>query len=404
VPESILQKIRVADFSQIWAGPYATLLLAFMGAEVIKIESDKRPDPSRLRSITINRRFEGKDESPIYHDLNLNKLDVRIDLSRPKGKEMARRVIAISDVVVQNFRPGVMDRLGLGYKAVREVKPDIIYLSSSSVGATGPERNYGGYAPCFAALGGLAEVTGYRDGEPNTMTARTDIMSGVTSAFAILAALVYRSQTGKGQYIDLSSTESISVLIGDVFMDYAMNGRNQTRNGNHDGIMAPHNCYRCQGDDNWISIAIGTDEEWRSFCETIGKLEWMEDERFADGHQRWNNQEELDRLVSEWTSQRNDYEVMEILQSAGVAAMPSFNASQLYSDPHLKIRDFATEVMHPVIGRQVVQSPPWKLSATPAKVQRHSPLFGEHNQYVFGELLGMSAEEIAALETEKVLY
>ena len=404
MPESILEGIRVADFSQIWAGPYATLLLAFMGAEVIKIESDKRPDPSRLRSVTMNRRFEGKDESPVYNDLNLNKLDVRIDLGQPKGTEIARRVIGISDVVVQNFRPGVMDRLGLGYKAAREVRPDIIYLSSSSVGATGPERNYGGYAPCFAALGGLAEVTGYRDDDPNPMTARTDIMSGVTAAFAILAALVYRSQTGKGQHIDLSSTESMSVLIGDVFMDYTMNKRNQTRDGNHDRIMAPHNCYRCQGEDNWISIAIGTDEEWSSFCEAIGKPEWVKDERFADGYQRWNNREELDGLVVEWTSKHSDYEVMEILQKAGVAAMPSFSAPQIYGDPHLKARGFATEVMHPVIGRQVVQSPPWKLSATPAKIERHSPLFGEHHQYVFGQLLDLSAEEIATLQEEEVLY
>jgi len=375
-----------------------------MGAEVIKIESEKRPDSSRLRSMTMNRRFEGRDESPMYNDLNLNKLDVRIDLGQPKGAELARRIIAISDVVVQNFRPGVMDRLGLGYDTARKVRPDIIYLSSSSVGATGPEQRYGGYAPCFASLGGLSEVTGYRDGDPNPMTARTDIISGVASAFAILAALIYRSQTGKGQHIDLSSTESISVLIGDVFMDYTMNRRNQTRNGNHDGIMAPHNCYRCQGEDNWISIAIGTDEEWRSFCEAIDKPEWVEDERFAGGYQRWNNQEELDRLVAEWTSKRSDYEVMEILQKAGVAAMPSFSAPQLYSDPHLKARDFAIEVVHPIMGRQVVQSPPWKLSATPAKVERYSPLFGEHHQYVFGELLGMSAEEIAALEKEEVLY
>ncbi len=331
-------------------------------------------------------------------------MSIRLDLTHPKAVELAKRIVQISDIVVQNFRPGVMERLGLGYEALREVKPDIIYLSSSARGMQGRERHYVGYAPTFAALGGQAHITGYADGPPFAMRGRIDLISATASAFAILAALNYRRRTGEGQHIDLSSSEATSVLLGDVIMDYTMNRRSQTRQGNRDEIMAPHNCYRCKGDDKWVSIAISTEGEWRAFCEAIGKPEWIEDDRFSDAYSRWKNQEELDRLVTGWTANHTHYEVMEMLQRAGVAAVPSFNAEEIFNDRHLKERDFATEVNHTLVGKQVVINPPWKLSATPATVRRHGLLFGEHDRYVFGELLGMPEEEIASLEKEGVIY
>ena len=399
-----LEGVRIVDLSQQWAGPYATGLLSMMGAQVIKIESSKRPDGSRSYSSTLRRVFKGPDESPVFSQLNANKLDITLDLTQPRAVELAKELVKISDVLVQNFRPGVVDRLGLGYEVLQEIKPDIIMLSSSARGATGPERAYSGYAPCFAGLAGLAYITGYADGDPYPQAGRIDLISATTSAFAILAALIHRQMTGRGQHIDLSSSESVSVLMGDVLMDYTMNKRVQQRRENRDDVMAPHNCYRCKDDDKWVSIAVATDEEWEALCQSMGKPEWARDERFSDAYSRWHNQDELDRRISEWTENYTHYEVMELLQSVGVAAVPSFSSEEIYNDPHLKERGLATQVEHPVIGKQSIINPPWRLSETPARIYRHAPLFGEHNEYVFGELLGMSTEEIARLKEEKVIY
>jgi len=397
-----LEGVRIADFTWAWAGPYGTMLLAFMGTEVIKIESTKRPDHARMRSLASGPSFGGPDHAPIFNDLNLNKMSITLDLSQPRAVELAKRVVNISDVVAENFRPGVMDKLGLGYEALKEVKPDIIMLSSSAVGGTGPQRHYVGYAPTFAALGGMAHLTGYPDGPPVPLMGSSDLRSATTSAFAIIVALYHRAQTGEGQHIDLSSTETIAVLTGEALLDYTMNGRIPSRKGNRDEIMAPHNCYPCR-ENGWVSIAIATEEEWKGFCDALGNPPWTKDERFADAFQRWQNQDELDRLIGEWTTNHTHREVMERLQQAGVAAVPSFGGLELFSDPHLKERGFATEVAHPVIGKRIVIDVPWRFSSTPAQVTRYAPLLGEHNEYVFGELLGMPQEEIQRLVAEGVI-
>lgn len=399
-----LRGVRVLDFTQVWAGPYCSMLLAFNGAEVIKVESEKRPDRTRFFSVTLATTYKGKEESQLFNNLNLNKLDITLNLSHPQGVELAKDIAKLCDVVVENFRPGVMARLGLDYEALRQVKPDIVYLSSSARGSTGPEWDYAGYAPTFAALSGLSHLTGHRNGTPSLMSGRTDLLVGTIAFLAIVAALIYRSRTGKGQYIDLSSSEAIAVLIGDTFMDYAMNGREQTRNGNRDPAMAPHNCYRCQGEDKWISIAVASDEEWQSFCDAIGNPEWTRNERFADALSRKANEDELDRLISEWALNHTHYEAMELLQGAGVAAMPSFSSEELFNNPHLKERRVYTEVDHPVLGKQTLVGTPWKLSATPAVVTRHAPLFGEHNEYVFGKLLGISTARLDQLQKEHIVY
>jgi len=401
---SALEGVRVADFCWLWAGAYATGLLALLGAEVIKIESMARVDPTRQMTLTIGKAFEGVDYSPIFNSFNLNKLSVTLNLKQPKAVELAKRIIQVSDVVSQNMRPGAMEKIGLSYEVLKRIKPDIIMLSSSSFGTEGPLRRYGGYAPSFAAYSGLTHLTGYSDGEPNPMTGSTDLMSATTSAFAIIAALNHWQHTGQGQHIDLSSVESLSVFTGDALMEYLMNGRIQSRRGNQDRIMAPHNCYRCRGDDKWVSIAVSTDEEWQAFCDATGHPEWTEDERFADAYVRWKNQEELDRLVGEWAINYTHYEVTEILQKAGVAAMPSFSNEEILSDAHFKARNSAVEVEHPAMGKQVVLAPQWRFSKTPAKVTKASPLMGEHDEYVFGELLGMSSAEIKHLMDDEIIY
>jgi benzylsuccinate CoA-transferase BbsF subunit len=399
-----LQGVRIADFTWAWAGPYATMLLALMGAEVIKIESHKRPDHARMRTLASGYSAKGLDKSPVFNDLNLNKMGVTLDLTKPEAVEIAKKLVAISDVVAENFRPGVMDRMGLGYNVLKQLKPDIIMLSSSAMGAVGPERNYTGFAPTFAVLGGAAHLTGYPDRRPVPLMGSSDLRSAATSAFAILIALYHHARTGRGQHIDLSSTETIAVNIGDAIMDYLMNRRIAVRQGNRDEIMAPHNCYPCKGEDQWVSIAIATEEEWHSFCDATGQPGLATDERFCDAYRRWHNQEELDRLVGQWTINYTPDEIMEKLQGAGVAAVPAFRGTELRDDPHLKARGLLTEMTHPNIGRRMVVSPPWKFSATPARVSRRSPTMGEHNKHVFCKLLGMPEDEVHRLEKEGALY
>jgi len=399
-----LRGIRIADFSWAWAGSHATELLACLGAEVIKVESMKRIDFVRMLAFTTGQTFSGVNESYVFNDINLGKLGIQLNLSQPKAIQLAKRLVSISDIVIQNMRPGVMERLGLGYDALKEVKPDIIYLSSSSRGAIGPERGYVGYAPNFAAMGGISHITGLPDKEPAHLAGEIDLLSAVTAAFALLAALNHRLGTGEGQHIDLSSAEIVSALLGDVLMDYLANGTVQTRKGNLDEAMAPHNCYRCQGEDKWISIVVATDAEWGALCRVLGDPEWTKESRFLTASGRWENQDELDRLLEQWTSQHGHYEVMAMLQEAGVAAIPTFNAEELFKNPHLQHRQCWTEVNHAVLGKQSVLLPPWQLSATPAGVRSAAPLMGEHSRYVFRELLGLSAGEISRLEEEQVIY
>jgi benzylsuccinate CoA-transferase BbsF subunit len=394
--------VRIADFTWAWAGPYATELLAFLGAEVIKIESSKRPDHARIRSLTLGLSTKHLDNSPVFNDLNLNKMSLALDLRKPKAIDIANKLVAVSDVVTENYRPGVMDKLGLGYDVLKTIKPDIIMLSSSALGSEGPESGYAGFAPTFAALGGAAHLTGYPDKRPVPLMGSSDLRSASTSAFAILVALYHRARTGEGQYIDLSSTETIAINISDAILDYMMNGRVAMRKGNRDAALAPHNVYPCKN-DRWVSIVIANEDEWAAFCAALCNPPWAQDERFSDAYRRWCNQEELDKLIGEWTVNYTHYEAMELLQKAGVAAVAALQGVELYSDPHLKERNVSVEVVHPNIGRRVALGPPWKFSATPARVKHCGPLLGEHTEYVLGKLLGMSQGEIAALREEGVL-
>lgn len=400
-----LKGIRIADFSWVWAGPYATSLLSYMGAEVIKIESHGRIDQTRKGSIMNGDNFNGYDSSPTFNNANLNKQGVTIDITKPEGAELARRIVEKCDIVVANMRPGKMAKLGLGYEDLKKVKPDIIMLESSGFGATGPYKGYAGFAPIFASFGGLAYLTGYEDGTPNVMSGVQDMRAGTVSAFIMIAALLHRKKTGEGQYIDLSSSECLSTLVGPELMEYTMNRRSPFRAGNQDAIMAPHNCYRCKGDDKWVSIAVATDEEWNSLKKTMGNPEWAEDAgKYGGVLARWQNRKELDGQIAQWTKEFTTYEVTELIQKAGVAAMPSMNAEEILTDPHTKARELFTEVDHPALGKQVVMKPAWKFSETPARIRRPGPLLGEDNADVFGNLLGMSEAEIKKMEEAEIIW
>ena len=402
--QTALQGIRVVEFTSGAVAPVAGELLAVMGAEVIKIESAKWvdwlrqfPDPSTMMEPPVNA-------SEPFNLSNINKLGIRLNLRTEKGVDIAKRIVKLCDIVLENLRPGVIDKLGLGYQSIRQIRPDIIMLSASASGQIGPEAHIKGYAPLFAALGGLSDITGYKDGPPVEVRSTMDYTSSFAIALALMAALIHRQRTGEGQFIDVAARESVALLVSDAIMDYTMNGRVASREGNRDHTMAPHNCYRCRGDDKWISICVANEEEWKAFCRAIGNPDWTRDERFSDHLSRWKNQEELDRLVEQWTSNYTHYEAMEILQKAGVAAMPSFTAEDLYGDPHLAERQFAEVLEHTEIGAHLTILPPWRLSATPQHIVRDAPCLGEHNQYVYGELLGMSEEEIQELIEEQIIY
>jgi crotonobetainyl-CoA:carnitine CoA-transferase CaiB-like acyl-CoA transferase len=397
-----LRGVRVADFGWVLAGPYSTMLLSYLGAEVIKIESRRRIDEQRVaHRAGLSENFEA---SSNFLEINLGKRSVSINLAKPEGAALARRVVAISDVVIENMRPGVMDRLGLGYKDMVKVKPDIIMASISGWGSKGPLREYTAYAPCFASFSGMGHLTGYSDEEPNTGTSSNDARSGTAAAFAVLMALVMRQRTGQGQYIDMSSCEALNSLIGDRILQYMMSGQSPMRSGNQDSGMAPHNCYRCAGDDKWISIAVATEEEWQALRTAMGRPTALEDLAFVTAAGRWQHRNQLDALVESWTRQHDAVELTALLQRHGVAAIPSFSAEELFANPHLLERGAITETLHPVLGKRQAISPPWKMSATPPGICRTAPLLGEDNHYVLCELLGLAESEVRRLADAHVVY
>lgn len=399
-----LKGLRLIEFTTAWAGPYATCLLSLLGMEVIKVESRSWLDHTRSRSFSTGRNFDNPDQSGVFNNLNLNKKSITLNLKKSRAVELAKRLVALSDGVIENMRPGVMRRLGLDYDAVCRIKPDIIYLSSSACGQVGPQREYVGYAPTFAALGGLSLNTGYEDERPSNFMGAVDLRSATTAAVAMLAALLRHQRTLKGQYIDLSSQEAITVLNGEALMDYLLNRKVRTRRGNRDDVMAPHNCYPCAGKDNWISIAVASDEEWQALCRVMNQHELENDPRFSEQGARLRNQDELDNIIIEWTRNQDCYHVMEVLQEVGVAAAPSLSAEGLFKDPHIKKRKVFRQVDHPVLGKHWVITPPWRLSETPAGIQRHGPLLGQHNDEVFLGLLGLTASEFEVLKEEGIIF
>lgn len=402
-----LAGVRIIDLSWAIAGPFCTQVLAYCGAEVIKVESMKRLDLARAVAHIYARTASDKldvERSQEFNAVNQNKLDIRLDLSRPESVAIVKRLAHVSDALVENFSAGVLNRLGLGYPVLREQNPSIVLASLSGCGARGPEARFLGYAPIFGAASGASHFIGYQDGPPTAIRAPGDLVNGSITAFAILAALTHRQQTGRGQFIDLSSREGMSVLIGDAVMEYTMNGRDRGREGNRDPSMAPHNCYPCSGDDRWVAIAVETDAEWRALCEAMGNPAWAQDERFSDALSRWKDQDEMDRRIAEWTRARTPQEVTRLLQAKGVAAFPSMSAKDLYEDPHLAERGVFQEIEHPRLGKVSVLAPPWKFSKTPARITRPGPLLGEHIGYVLGDVLGIPPGEIERLVEEKVVY
>src|ERR671922_2153541 len=409
-----LAGLRILDMTQIAAGPYATLLLGFMGAEIIKVESCARMDINRGQARPTSETYrmypqgvpgERPWNRAAHHiHRNGNKLSLTLDLASARGKELFVKLAGISDAVIENYRASVLDRLGLGYAALASVNPQLVYVKISSQGATGPERDYGSLGSTLEQTAGLASVTGYGDGKP-LMTNETypDPVVGILAVGALMAALRRRRQTGKGAFIDLSQREVAVALLGESVVDYSLSGRVAAPIGNRHPLMAPHGVYPCQGDDLWVAIAVGSEAEWRGLCHAIGQPELAEDARFATLPGRWQNQRELDDILSAWTRGHSHYQAMHILQDHGVPAGPVLTAGEVIADAHLEARGFWDTVDHSEAGTYRQVSTPWKLSKSPRRVTSPAPGLGEQNNYVLGELLGLSAQEIAALEAKGII-
>jgi benzylsuccinate CoA-transferase BbsF subunit len=394
-------------------------MLADMGAEVIKVESRSRIDYARLGGAPVPKDLVEKSPeaiavaypdhlelNPLFHLLNRGKLGIAVDFTKPRGGELIRELVKRSDVVADNFTPGVLDKYDLGYDALADVKSDIIVVSLCLAGHTGPLKGTRGYAPIITALSGLDSMVGYPDESTpcGTRFAFGDHVAATHGALAILMALIHRNRTGEGQYIDISEWEAVTSLLGEPLMDYIMNGRIQGPMGNHDVSMSPHGFYPCKGDQGWVSIAVKTDEEWRSFCQAIGEPPWAHDDRFRDGHSRLVNRDALDEYVGRWTADRTPGEAVEVLQKAGVAASPFMTSKDQDTDPHFRAREIFVEVDHPKVGTETLYGIPWKLSETPGVIRRSGPTLGQDNDYVFRELLGVSQADLDQLVQEKVIY
>jgi len=509
-----LEGIRVLDLGAVWAIPHVGTQMANMGAEVIKVESIQFLDmvrgliePFPTQATMYPGRIIGEhpwNRASYFNDTNLGKLSVTLDLTSRRGKEIFKELLKISDIVMENFRYGVMENFGFGYEAMKQVNPKIIYVSAPGYGAGGPESEYVAFGANQWHATGLANITGYPDDEP--LQASINYGDPVTAVHVfglIQAALLYRKRSGKGQFIDVSQCEPGVCCIGEIILDYTINGRLPKRTGNLHPWLAPQGCYpclpvekhikvlvtseeqwqafcgaieqpelaeddrftdakkrwenrreldkiveaftreitaaeallpirregivaeeaagpndfskppqyaflsplgpyRCKDVDQWITLTITTDEEWESLCRTMGRPELAEDERFSHNEARRENQDEIDQIISRWTSPRRHYDVFHMLQKKGIASGPAITMSEVLNEPQHRARGLYQPVIHPETLPYLEPNHAWLMSKTPRKLERPSPCLGEHNDYVYGSLLGMSEEEIRTLEQEKV--
>lgn len=408
-----LTGLRVLDLTQVAVGPYATMLLGFMGAEVIKVESCSRMDISRGHAHPPPGEglYPGGEpgERPWnrtghYVHRNVNKLSLTLELTAPRGKELFLQLVTHCDVLVENYRASVMERLGLHYEVLSQVNPQLIYVKISSQGATGPERDYGSLGSTLEQTAGLASITGYDDGKP-LMTNETypDPIVGMLAVGALMAALRQRRQTGHGTFVDLAQREVTVALLGEHMLDYDLTGRVAQPLGNRHPLRVPQGVYPCLGTDQWVAISVGSDTEWRGLCQAIGQPDLLHDPRFRTALERRQHQADLDQLLSAWTRERQHYQVMHLLQAHGVPAGAVLSGADTLTDPHLAARGFWDVVDNPEVGPYKQVTTPWHLSHSPRRVAQPAPSLGAHNHYVLGELLGLADAEIAALEAAGII-
>ena len=397
-----LEGKKVVDFGWNITVPLTAKALSDCGAEVIELENESWPDPLRTMG-PFKDEIPGLNRSGNFNQWNTGKLGLTLNLARPKGVEVARRLVAWADIVVENFAGGAMKKMGLGYEELKMVKPDIIMLSSCIYGQTGPLAKHPGTGHQLTGLAGFNHIAGWPDREPPYLGPYTDYPAPRLNVLAILAALDYRRRTGKGQYLDMSQYETGIHFLAPLILDYAVNQRVANRMGNRSTYAAPHGAYRCRGEDRWCTIAVFTEEEWQSFGRVIGNPPWTNSPKFTTLLARKENEDELDRLVEAWTIDYSAEEVMSVMQATEVGAgVVQTGEDLLEHDPQLKHRHFFWKLDHPEVEEYRAPRPSFILSKSPYELRR-APLMGEHNEYVLKELLGMSDEQIAELVIEGVM-
>ena len=389
--------IKVADFTWWIAGPLTTKTLADYGATVVRIESAQRPGGLRI-TMPYKDNKPGVNRSGFYAYWNANKYSISLDLGHPQGREIAKKLVSWADITAENFNPGVMENWGLGYEDLKKIRPDAIMLRTSNQGQTGPFSRLGGLGLQLNALAGFVNFTGWADRDPlSFMFAYPDYFVPHFAIATLVAALEYRRRTGKGQMIDLSQSEVSLQFLGPYLLECEANGEESTRSGNQHPYAAPHNAYPCQGDDSWCAIAVFSDEDWENFCDVIGNPAWTKDAKFATFYNRKKNEEELDKLIGEWTINHTALETMELMQEVGVAAGMVKKGEDIYQDPQLQEVNLFWVLKHKEIGDFPHMGQPSRLSKTPAQPRMPTPCLGEHTEYVCKELLGISDTEFDQL-------
>jgi crotonobetainyl-CoA:carnitine CoA-transferase CaiB-like acyl-CoA transferase len=401
-----LEGIRVADFSWIINGPQIAQWLAAMGAEVIKIESQVYIDISRTNPAGMADRKPGVNRSGFYHALNYGKKAINLNLSTPRGLALAYDIIRKSDLVLECFPTPTGNKLGLGWNDVSKIKRDIIMISVSLLGKTGTDPStWVGWGPMACCFVGMFDAQGYPGGPPRqTGGTWPDYSVACAVVFHTLAALRHRNRTGEGQWIDASMGETVIGQMHEWFMDYFMNARERRQWGNRDDVMAPHNTYQCAGDDQWIAIAIGNDEEWHGLCRVMGHPEWAHGAEFGDQFGRWKHRDEIDAHLREWTRNHDHRQLAAALQDAGVPAGPVLDSVELHEDRHLWEWGYWWKMNHHEVGERIMPGIPVKMSNVPELNYSYPPDLGQHNREIFGGLLGLSEAEIKKLIEEKVIY
>ncbi|MBI3757763.1 MAG: CoA transferase [Deltaproteobacteria bacterium] len=392
-PRRPLDGIRILDFTWVVAGPVATRILADQGAEVIKIERRDSLDLGSRRGGFTGNLFRGKESTVI-------------NMADPRGREIARQLAAISDVVIDNFSARVMHNWGMDYESIKKIKPDIIAVSMSGFGHTGPQKDYVSYGPTLQALSGYTLLMRHPEGEPAGWGySYADMSGGYSGALAVLMALWHRKRTGEGQFVDLSQFETISSVVGPALLDILVNKNTIAPFGNRsqEAPAAPHGVYRCAGSDRWCAITVFTEEEWQAFCTVVENPTLTNDPRFATRADRLAHHDALDRFVEEWTRQHSPEEVMALLQQAGVPAGVVANGEDLDRDPQLRARGYWAQVQTPEGDAVILDGTPIKMSATPGSVSAPGPLLAEHTESVLQRLLHYSDEHLTQLKTDRVI-
>ena len=410
-----LAGVRIVDFTQWVVGPWAPRLLAHFGAEVIKVERTDEYEGMRRSSVNPDGTID-PNRSGIFSNVNADKLSITLNTRHPEGLKLAERLIGMSDAVVENFSSGVMESWGLGWDRLQQLNPQLVYVSLSGFGHSGEWKGWRSYGPTAQAISGQTLASGL-PGQPSAGWGFSymDVMGGFLGALALSMGIFKAKQAKKGMYIDYSIAEGAMSLMGPFFLDFQANGRSIRRPdfppGNRSIFppLAPHNTYRCSGvdrvgQDYWCFIACETQAQFDALCHLMGRPELLTDRRFATNADRVQNQDALDAEIQPWTQARSRHEVMDLCQKSGIIAAAVQNGEDLIDhDPQLRHRGIFPVVNHPLMGPFKYEGYPVKLSRTPGRIRRHGPLWGEHNDYVFQELLALQEEEVTALRTEGVI-